>query len=288
MYSLAPGSTPLMPSAATCLRHRLVDLALQPDEVALSSSRELLVELGRRHAEQLREPRELGLRRAPRPSGIAQMLGAGTLVASSRPLRSRMRPRLAGSSSVRAKRTSPCFRKKSLRRRSAPRPRAPSQHAEAERDQRRRGTSTAPDRRPAREQRAGRVVTLRTLRAASLARLPAASRWSAHAQPGAPTPRGADAARHVLRDRRRRGAHRSCSRASLLDAQRRRLRALFDFSRSRSVSSAARLALRPGRARRTGGATRMRCAPGTARSRSPRARSTRFSRVMPRSSRPRA
>ncbi len=42
------------------------------------------------------------------------MLGTGTLVASSRPLRSRMRPRFAGSSSVRAKRTSPCLRKNSL------------------------------------------------------------------------------------------------------------------------------------------------------------------------------
>ena len=47
-------------------------------------------------------------------SGIAQMLGAGTLLASSRPLRSRMRPRLAGSSSVRPKRTSPCRWKNSL------------------------------------------------------------------------------------------------------------------------------------------------------------------------------
>ena len=42
------------------------------------------------------------------------MLGAGTLEASSSPLRSRMRPRLAGNSSVRAKRTSPCFWKKAL------------------------------------------------------------------------------------------------------------------------------------------------------------------------------
>jgi hypothetical protein len=47
-------------------------------------------------------------------SGMAQMLGAGTLLASSRPLRSRIRPRLAGSSSVRAKRTSPCFWKNAL------------------------------------------------------------------------------------------------------------------------------------------------------------------------------
>ena len=47
-------------------------------------------------------------------SGMAQMLGEGTLVASSRPLRSSTRPRLAGSSSVRAKRTSPWRWKKAL------------------------------------------------------------------------------------------------------------------------------------------------------------------------------
>ncbi|MDT4860537.1 hypothetical protein FQZ97_951060 [compost metagenome] len=40
-------------------------------------------------------------------SGIAQMLCATTLDARIRPLRSSTRPRLAGSSSVRAKRTSP-------------------------------------------------------------------------------------------------------------------------------------------------------------------------------------
>ena len=37
----------------------------------------------------------------------AQMLEAGTLDARIKPLRSRIRPRLAGSSSVRVKRTSP-------------------------------------------------------------------------------------------------------------------------------------------------------------------------------------
>jgi hypothetical protein len=42
------------------------------------------------------------------------MLGATTLEARIRPLRSRMRPRLAGSSSVRAKRTWPWRWKKSL------------------------------------------------------------------------------------------------------------------------------------------------------------------------------
>lgn len=42
------------------------------------------------------------------------MLAAGTLEARMSPLRSRMRPRLAGSSSVRAKRTSPWRWKKSL------------------------------------------------------------------------------------------------------------------------------------------------------------------------------
>ncbi|MNR23432.1 hypothetical protein D3C85_1404530 [compost metagenome] len=64
-------------------------------------------------------------------SGIAQMLAAGTLEARIRPLRSRMRPRLAGSSSVRAKRTSPWRWKKSLPNTCtyaarAPRPTKPS------------------------------------------------------------------------------------------------------------------------------------------------------------------
>jgi hypothetical protein len=47
-------------------------------------------------------------------SGMAQILAAGTLEARMSPLRSRMRPRLAGSSSVRAKRTSPWRWKNSL------------------------------------------------------------------------------------------------------------------------------------------------------------------------------
>ena len=47
-------------------------------------------------------------------SGIDQMLAAGTLEARISPLRSRMRPRLADSSRVRAKRTSPWRWKKSL------------------------------------------------------------------------------------------------------------------------------------------------------------------------------
>jgi len=47
-------------------------------------------------------------------SGMAQMLAAGTLEAKISPLRSKMRPRLAASSIVRAKRTSPWRRKKSL------------------------------------------------------------------------------------------------------------------------------------------------------------------------------
>jgi hypothetical protein len=41
--------------------------------------------------------------------GIAHTDGAGTLVASTRPLRSSTRPRLAGTSSVCAKRFSPSF-----------------------------------------------------------------------------------------------------------------------------------------------------------------------------------
>jgi len=42
------------------------------------------------------------------------MLGTGMLDASTMPLRSRIRPRLAGSARVRAKRTSPCFWKNSF------------------------------------------------------------------------------------------------------------------------------------------------------------------------------
>ncbi len=42
------------------------------------------------------------------------MLGAGTLEAKINPLRSKIRPRLAGNSKVRAKRTSPFCWKKSL------------------------------------------------------------------------------------------------------------------------------------------------------------------------------
>ena len=47
-------------------------------------------------------------------SGLAQMLGAGTLVASNKPFRSRIRPRLGGKVKVRAKRTSPWRLKKAL------------------------------------------------------------------------------------------------------------------------------------------------------------------------------
>ena len=111
------------------------------------------------------------------------MLGAGTLVASSRPLRSRMRPRLAGSSSVRAKRTSPCCWKNSLPNTctQAARPASPTKpSAMAGHDE-----LAAPDRRLARQQRAGGVGTLRAhepsrcscaLRCARCGRAPARDR----------------------------------------------------------------------------------------------------------------
>jgi hypothetical protein len=80
--------------------HRFVHLALEPDEVAVLVF-QLLRELGGRQLQQFASLASFSWSRST-SSGIAQTLGAGTLVASSRPLRSRMRPRLAGSSSVRA------------------------------------------------------------------------------------------------------------------------------------------------------------------------------------------
>ena len=47
-------------------------------------------------------------------SGLAHTLGVGTLDAKINPLRSKMRPRLAGSSSTRMKRKAPCFLKNAL------------------------------------------------------------------------------------------------------------------------------------------------------------------------------
>ncbi len=99
------------------LAHVPVELALDPDE-GLVFVGQLGHEVGQRHVQQARQLLELlartsGLSRST-SSGMAQMLAAGTLDARIRPLRSRMRPRLAGSSSVRAKRTSPWRWKKAL------------------------------------------------------------------------------------------------------------------------------------------------------------------------------
>jgi hypothetical protein len=80
------------------LRNRLLDLAPQPDEVrvVLQTRGELGGVMPSRRASWARCALS-----PSRSFGIAQIDGAGTLDARIRPLRSTMRPRLAGRSSVR-------------------------------------------------------------------------------------------------------------------------------------------------------------------------------------------
>ena len=111
LYSLRE-YTPLMLSAAICLATVSSTWRLSQTKLLSSSCKRRSSSVNGISSNLAKALSLTGSR--SRSSGLAQMLGTGTLDARIKPLRSRMRPRFAGSSRVRTKRTTPWRLKNAL------------------------------------------------------------------------------------------------------------------------------------------------------------------------------